>query len=247
MDNLPTVEQSMSPTNLITLPFTIAKYIVNFVTFMEAAIVGILTYFILYWFWVWILDVYGWIEMDWLWDVIAPDHGPTNTIADKWVQMNTWWLAYATQAILMARNEPQLDGNNFMQMNELVFIAYPLLTTNMAAAVTLSQNLWLPQLIYFVLFKDAFVDEYGHPREGWPQLVARTVPMLRMLLFDFDTFLRDPEGRNAELNEMSFILLFVYTAIYSILETAMSTFGFDVYWGGCALFVGYYVYIHQSS
>ena len=99
--------------------------------------------------------------------------------------MNTWLIAYATQAVLIARDEPELDLSNYEQMNTLILVAYPLLTTNMGAAVMLSKNLWLPQLIYFILFKDAFVDEYGHPREGWPELVARTVPMLRILLFDF--------------------------------------------------------------
>ena len=67
------------------LPIHVAKLIVNFLPIIYTIGIAFCAHFLVHYFWLWLLDYYEYVEMDWLWNVIDPDRGDEFDGTDKWV------------------------------------------------------------------------------------------------------------------------------------------------------------------
>ena len=81
--------------NVITIPITIVKAILAIGPALEMLWLTFLVQVVTYWFWVWILDAYGYIEMDWFWSIIDPYRGEETDAVDNWISSNLFWFALA--------------------------------------------------------------------------------------------------------------------------------------------------------
>ena len=199
-------------------------------------------YWAIYWFWVWILDAYGYIEMDWFWSIIDPDRGKEIDAVDKWIGSNLFWLALAEQATVKSMGVEKLDRNDKTMMQNLLFISYPLISANMGPALFVGASVAPWQLIWYLLFPDAYVDENGYARKGWPELLVRTEQIERMLLLDYDSYLDNPEGNNLELNVMTFLKLWAMPFFQGVIQQVFAGIGGEIAYAVCLGYVIYYEY-----
>jgi len=50
-------------------------------------------------FFAWLLEAFGILEFPWLWDILDPDAGTENSLADQWVELNTSWVGIAIDTV----------------------------------------------------------------------------------------------------------------------------------------------------
>lgn len=86
---------------------------------------SILLGFFFNFFWLWILDAWGWIEADWFWQILAPlnDKGEY-TVVDEWVSVNSWTLPY-TMEVIEKETGAKFDVKNEDHMQALKDYTWP--------------------------------------------------------------------------------------------------------------------------
>ena len=60
-------------------------------------------------------------------------------------------------------------------MQNVKIVSYPLLHANMMPAQLIAGITGLNTAIVTLLFEDAYKDEAGNAKTGWPEIIARTV------------------------------------------------------------------------
>ena len=126
----------------LILPISIAKIVVNFMPIIYTIVITYCSMWITQYFFIWIFDYYGYIEMDWLWDIIDPDRGDEIDGTDKWVQMNTSLVGVSIFTLAKARGIDAVDFDltDTKNMTDLIILSYPLLYGNMQPSLTLAQT-----------------------------------------------------------------------------------------------------------
>jgi hypothetical protein len=94
------------------------------------------------WFWLWILDAWGWIDMQWVYQIFAPlnDDGHYD-IVDQWVVVNTWTLAY-TREVIEKDTGVDFDPSNETHMQKLKDFVWPYIFEQMNLINVTSYSLW---------------------------------------------------------------------------------------------------------
>merc|ERR1719329_1184906 len=88
-----------SPTSAILAPVMAAKVIANIVPYI-VTIVGVYSmWFVGGTFFAWLLEAFGILEFPWLWEILDPNAGTDNTLADQWVELNTSWVGIAIDTV----------------------------------------------------------------------------------------------------------------------------------------------------
>lgn len=66
----------------------------------------------------WLLDAWGWLEMDWFWQMFTPlDANGNYSIVDEWVEVNTWTMAYTMKVIEIESGKKwDIDDEQHIQM-----------------------------------------------------------------------------------------------------------------------------------
>jgi len=88
-----------SPTSAILAPIIWAKVIANIVPYL-VTIGGVYgMWFVGGTFFAWLLEAFGILEFPWLWEILDPNAGTDNTLADQWVELNTSWVGIAIDTV----------------------------------------------------------------------------------------------------------------------------------------------------
>ena len=145
----------------IPVALAVAKLVVNFLPIIYTMAISYCAYYLMWYFWVWIIDYYGYIEMDWLWDIIDPDRGDEIDGTDKWVQMNTSLVGVSIVTLAKAKGvrTSDFDLTDSENMRDLIMLSYPLLYGNMMPSITLAGIVDMTQMFWFYFFPDAYADE----------------------------------------------------------------------------------------
>ena len=62
----------------------------------------------------------------------------------------------------------------------------------------------LPTYMWFEEYPEDFIDSEGHVLPGWPEAVARVRDLMRMLVLDYDPFMRNMDGLELTLSKEDF-------------------------------------------
>ena len=116
----------------------------------------------------------------------------------------------------------------------------------MGPALFVGSSVALPQLILFMIFRDAYVDENGYAKKGWPELLARTEQIERMLVLDYDSFLDNPEGKDLKLDEMTFLKLMLMPLLHAGVQQVFAALGGEIIYAICLGFVIYYEFLWEA-
>ena len=92
---------------------------------------GLLFYFFFQFFWLFILDGIGWIEMDGIYQIFAPLNGNGEYgIVDDWVNVNTWTFQYTIE-VIEKDTGVAFDMDNETHMQKLKDFTWPYLFEQM--------------------------------------------------------------------------------------------------------------------
>ena len=126
----------------------------------------------------WFLEAVGVLEFPWLWAIIDPNAGTDNTLADQWVELNTSWVGIAIDTVAKSQGQDvaDFDLKDGKNMQNVKFVSYPLLHSNMMPSLLIGQVTGPLTILLTTLFAgDIYKDEAGNAKEGWPEIIARTV------------------------------------------------------------------------
>lgn len=170
------VQATAAGIGALVLPITVAKIVVNLMPIIYTIIISYCSAALTQYFFIWIFDYYGYLEMDWLWNIIDPDRGDEIDGTDRWVQMNTSLVGIAIFTLAKAQgiNAVDFDLTDSKNMTDLIILSYPLIYDNMIPSITLAQLVGFQQMIWYYIFPDAYADDKGLPRKGWAEILART-------------------------------------------------------------------------
>ena len=94
-----------------------------------------------------------------------------------------------------------------------MWFAFILISEHFAPAEWVIFWLWSSQSLWFLTHEDLYVDDDGYARPGWPQAIARTRDFMKMLVFDPEPFLSNPEGKNLRLGYFDFFNMILITIL----------------------------------
>ena len=151
-------------------------------------------------FWVWILDAWGWIEADWFWQILAPlnDKGEY-TVVDDWVAVNTWTLPY-TMEVIEKDKGVKFDVKNEDHMQELKDYTWPYIYETMNLINYYDVMMWPINAFWFMCMPSMYVDSNGIALDGYPLILAKSYELSKMYTGDY-SWLEDPTNRQLTLDE----------------------------------------------
>ena len=183
---------------LFVNPFMWIKIIGNIPTILTLAVAVIATPIIFLGYYLFILDAYGMIDASATWDIIWPDRGEVTT-ADRWIAANIWVAPYIEYVVSKTHNTETFDWNSQAQRGLFMTLSNFLFAETFMPAKWMVFWLWLPQLIWFKLHPEVFVDSQGYALPGWPEAIARTRDMLEMVVGNFAPFCSNPGGYHLKI------------------------------------------------
>lgn len=156
-------------------------------------------------FFLFILDGWGWFEMDPFYEIIAPrDKVGNYEIVDKWVEENTWTLAMTIQVV---ENElgVRFDPSNTNHIAKLRDYTWPYIyeQMNIHNALTLNPGIMFTNTFWIILCPSMYVDEEGYALDGYPQMLAQSNELSKMYWGDY-SWLEKPKRRDLKLDAFTF-------------------------------------------
>lgn len=150
--------------------------------------------FFSFFFELWILDAWGWLEMDWFWQIFAPlDDNGNYGVVDDWVAVNTWTMAYTTKVIERESGKSwDASDEQHLQMMEDYTWAYIFEQMNALNAVSIIS--WYPNTFWMIFCPNMYVDDQGNALDGYPLMMAKSYEMSKMYIGDY-SWLNDPRSR----------------------------------------------------
>lgn len=156
------------------------------------------------WGWMWVLDAWGWIDVQWVYQIFAPlDENGNYGIVDDWVNVNTWTFAYTIE-IIEKDTGVAFDATNETHMKKLKDFTWPYLFEQMNLINVIMGPMWFYDTLWFMFCPGMFVDEDGYAHDGWALMIAKSHELSKMYWGDY-SWLEDPYNRKIEINLFTFI------------------------------------------
>ena len=163
----------------------------------------LLFYFFFEFFWLWILDGWGLIEMDWLYTIFAPkDEDGHYRFIDDWVAVNTWSFAYTIE-VIEKDTGVAFDANNETHMLKLKDFTWPYLFEQMNMINYLESSMWITNTFWFLLCPQMYVDGDGNALDGYPLMMAKSHELSKMYWGDYSWMLH-PFTRELKIDQFTF-------------------------------------------
>ena len=136
---------------------------------------------------------------------------------DTWVEANTWAVDMVEVAVMKYENTEEFDyrtqGDRFLYFGLIIF------SEHFAPAEWVIFWLWFSQSIWFLLFPQAYIDEEGYAKPGWPEAIARTRDYMKILILDYEPFLGNRSGEKVRLSLFDFYQMILITLLNSLYGT----------------------------
>ena len=164
------------------------------------------TLFFNFW-WLWILDAWGWVEMDGIYQIFAPlnDNGEYG-IVDDWVNVNTWTFQYTIE-VIEKDTGVAFDMTNETHMQKLKDFTWPYIFEQLNM-INYSSNMFLTHTFWILLCPSMYVDEEGMALDGFPLMLAKSHQLSLMYWGDY-SWMNDPYNRKLPLDVTTFIGTFI--------------------------------------
>ena len=205
---------------------------------------GLLLSLFFSWFWLWILDAWGWLEMDWVYQIFAPLNGDGNYgIVDDWVSANTWTFKHTIEVIEKEQGV-SFDANNDLHMQKLKDFTWPYLYEQMNMLNFLESSMWFTNTFWFLLCPTMYVDDDGNALDGYPLMMAKSNQLSLMYLGDY-SWMQDPYNRKIPLD------LFTWFGTLLNICLGFIIYKFQLYFLGdipalISIFYQFYIYFFKE-
>lgn len=159
-------------------------------------------------FWLWILDGWGWLDMDWVYQIFAPlNEDGHYGIVEEWVTVNTWTMAYTIE-IIEKDTGVTFDATNETHMQKLKDYTWPYIFEQMNLINIMDGSSWMTNTFWFLFCPQMYVDNDGNALDGYPLMLAKSHELSKMYWGDY-SWLEDPYNKKIKLELLTFFGTFI--------------------------------------
>ena len=159
-------------------------------------------------FWLFVLDGWGWIKMDWIYESLAPkDQNGNYSIVDNWVKVNTWTFEYTIE-VIEKDTGVTFDPTNETHMKKMKDYTWPYLHEQMNLLNLYESHTWELNTIWFLFCPQMYMDDDGYAKDGYPLMVAKSHELSKMYWGDY-SWMQNPLNRKLKLDSFTFVKTFL--------------------------------------